>query len=318
VSSKPIIVAVIGIAVVGTGAGIAVIHRMMHPSTRDQAREDAVRRIEVAQEAARREGVDPRLAQFRAASDDLPAQHRPPPPPPRAVDAEALGPVLGPRPAQPGPLLAGHGTGDVETYEERFDAHVELHADDRFGGPVVRFDGAGLRAAVEARWGPTDAGAYYDPAHRLRALVDDDTVRFGRYQTIGDLVVPGEPLRLGVAPIVLVGETTETARDVLGPDGRGLADAGEVEYYLPPLDAGSRPVSVGVLATKGVVSRLDVAVPVEGSAEADAVLAALSRKLGPPSVRADGASTWTRDGFQVAAAHRDEYVRIKVVPAPAP
>jgi len=322
VSNKPI-VAIVVAANVCTAAVVGVVYWRSHRSPREAARRDAIRRIEAeerAAEALRREGKDPSLAQFRAESDDQPTTRQPttrkPPPPPREVDAAALAPVLGPKPAQLGPLLDDRGDGDTAAYEEKYGAHVETSSE-RFGGPVVRFDGDGLRAAVEARWGPSDTGAYYDPAQHRRALVDDDAVRFGRYQTIDELVVPGEPLRLGVAPIMLVGETTEAAQDALGFDGRGLADAGQVEFYRPPLADSRRPVSVGVQVDKGIVSRVDVAVPIEGKAGADAVLAAFAKKLGPPTPRVDGASTWTRDGFELVAAQRDDLVRIKIVPAPA-
>jgi hypothetical protein len=280
------------------------------------------------------------VARLVREGDQRPMSRMPPAPEPVGSAAAtplsdaALAELLGPAPASLGPLFEGVRVGapsqgvlpdDIRTRIDAFQASHPVAIDVRIGDreilavSITAPDPARLAAALTARWGAPllDADTVWLDGRGTRvaliALADRAELRVERYQTVEQLVAPGETERLGVEPFPTVGARLPQLTAALGtalvasPD-----DPDQRRWRSPALPTGDAPTVATAVVADGVV--VELVVEARGH-HSDALRAALTAKYGEPTARdADPwrRATWTPRGRTVEATLDDLGARIAV------
>jgi hypothetical protein len=254
---------------------------------------------------------------------DVPTPDEPPVVEP-ALTAAAIDQLFGATLAVPGPLFDGVALGApstdflpeaararLEAFRRAHGVEIDFDFDERellgirFGAP----DAAALTAALTARWGgPVADGsdAYWIGEDNRRLVVttvaDRADVIWSRYQSVDELISPGDKAKLGVEPFPLLGARFDKVADVLGSRLVESPDyADQYQWRSPGLPTSDGDTVTTIAVEDGVITELVVETSGRHATE---LLAALHGKLGEPASH-DG-DLWRWRGKRTVEARIEE------------
>jgi hypothetical protein len=241
-----------------------------------------------------------------------------------ALTPAAIDQLFGAGLAVPGPLFDGIALGApstdflpeaararLEAFRQAHGIEIDFDFDERellgirFSAP----DAATLTAVLTARWGgpsPDGSDAYWIGEDNRRLVVttvaDRADVMWSRYQSVNELISPGDKAKLGVEPFPLLGARLEKVAAALGSRLEESPDyADQYQWRSAGLPTSDGDTVTTIAVEDGVIAELVVETSGRHATE---LLAALHAELGEPTSH-DG-ELWRWKGKRTVEARIEE------------